>query len=38
MFDPYSAIDRIKNQLAYRLGSAIIEHNANGGGVFKLNL
>ncbi|WP_139452698.1 DUF2972 domain-containing protein [Campylobacter armoricus] len=36
MFDPYSAIDRIKNQLAYRLGSAIIEHNANGGGYLSL--
>ncbi|EGK8096066.1 sugar transferase [Campylobacter lari] len=33
-----SAILRIKNQLAYRLGSTMIEHRANGGGVFKLNI
>ncbi|EAI5514986.1 sugar transferase, partial [Campylobacter coli] len=26
MFNPHSAIDRIKNQLAYKLGFAIIEH------------
>ncbi|EAH7819110.1 sugar transferase, partial [Campylobacter jejuni] len=25
MFNPHSAIDRIKNQLAYKLGFAIIE-------------
>ncbi|WP_139451837.1 sugar transferase [Campylobacter armoricus] len=38
MLNPYSAVSRIKNQLAYKLGSCIIEHNANGGGVFKLNI
>ena len=31
-----SAILRIKNQLAYRLGSTMIEHNANGGGYLSL--
>ncbi|WP_139452815.1 sugar transferase [Campylobacter armoricus] len=38
MLNPHSAVSRIKNQLAYKLGSCIIEHNANGGGVFKLNI
>ncbi|MCV3383908.1 DUF2972 domain-containing protein [Campylobacter lari] len=32
MFNPHSAIDRIKNQLAYKLGFAIIEHKNYGGG------
>lgn len=36
MLNPYSAISRIKNQLAYKLGSYIIEHNANGGGYLSL--
>ncbi|MHB71410.1 hypothetical protein EBI20_09180, partial [Campylobacter jejuni] len=36
MLNPYSAISRIKNQLAYKLGSCIIEHNANGGGYLSL--
>ncbi|MCR6595019.1 sugar transferase, partial [Campylobacter insulaenigrae] len=31
-----SAILRIKNQLAYRLGSTMIEHSANGGGYLSL--
>ncbi|ELF2320560.1 sugar transferase [Campylobacter lari] len=38
MFNPHSAIDRIKNQLAYKLGFAIIEHKNYGGGVYKLNI
>ncbi|EAJ0326592.1 sugar transferase, partial [Campylobacter lari] len=29
MLNPHSAVSRIKNQLAYKLGSYIIEHNAN---------
>ncbi|TXE88341.1 DUF2972 domain-containing protein [Campylobacter volucris] len=32
MLNPHSATSRIKNQLAYKLGSCVIEHNANGGG------
>ncbi|MBX1129613.1 sugar transferase, partial [Campylobacter jejuni] len=36
MFNPHSAIDRIKNQLAYKLGFAIIEHKNYGGGVISL--
>lgn len=31
MFNPYSAEDRIKNQLAYKLGFAIVEHKNYGG-------
>ncbi|EAL3936101.1 sugar transferase, partial [Campylobacter lari] len=36
MLNPHSAVSRIKNQLAYKLGSYIIEHNANGGGYLSL--
>ncbi|EGK8097883.1 sugar transferase, partial [Campylobacter lari] len=36
MFNPHSAIDRIKNQLAYKLGFAIIEHKNYGGGYISL--
>ncbi|MBF7047546.1 sugar transferase, partial [Campylobacter volucris] len=36
MLNPHSAVSRIKNQLAYKLGSCIIEHNANGGGYLSL--
>ncbi|MBF7046466.1 DUF2972 domain-containing protein [Campylobacter volucris] len=36
MLNPHSATSRIKNQLAYKLGSCIIEHNANGGGYLSL--
>ncbi|EAI3764036.1 DUF2972 domain-containing protein [Campylobacter coli] len=32
MFDPYSAVDRIKNQLAYKLGFTILESKKNGRG------
>ncbi|EAJ7529679.1 sugar transferase [Campylobacter jejuni subsp. doylei] len=28
-----SAIERIKNHLAYKLGQTVIEHRHNGGGV-----
>ncbi len=33
MFNPHSAIDRIKIQLAYKLGFAIIEHKNYGWGL-----
>ncbi|TDJ81182.1 DUF2972 domain-containing protein [Campylobacter volucris] len=36
MLNPHSAVSRIKNQLAYKLGSCIIEHKANGGGYLSL--
>ncbi|MFX3627534.1 sugar transferase [Campylobacter sp. LH-2024] len=36
MHNPNSAVERIKNHLAYKLGQAMIEYNKNGGGVFKL--
>ncbi|WP_373447863.1 sugar transferase [Campylobacter bilis] len=32
MQNPNSAIQRIKNHLAYKLGQAMIEYNNNGGG------
>lgn len=32
MQNPNSAIERIKNHLAYKLGQAMIEYNKNGGG------
>ncbi|HEG2902516.1 TPA: sugar transferase [Campylobacter jejuni] len=37
MFNPSSAIERIKNHLAYKLGQTVIEHRHNGGGVSTLN-
>ncbi|HEB9334879.1 TPA: DUF2972 domain-containing protein [Campylobacter coli] len=36
MFNPYSAVDRIKNQLAYKLGFAILESKKNGRGYVSL--
>ncbi|EGK8023323.1 DUF2972 domain-containing protein [Campylobacter lari] len=36
MFNPYSAVDRIKNQLAYRLGHAIVNNKQGSGGYIKL--
>ncbi|EII0701331.1 DUF2972 domain-containing protein [Campylobacter lari] len=36
MFDPYSAIDRIKNQLAYKFGFAILECKKKRKGYIKL--
>ncbi|WP_337213001.1 sugar transferase [Campylobacter molothri] len=36
MHNPNSAVERIKNHLAYKLGQAMIEYNKNGGGVFSL--
>ena len=36
MLNPHSAVSIIKNQLAYKLGSCMIEHNANGGGYLSL--
>ncbi|MBX0819692.1 sugar transferase [Campylobacter jejuni] len=37
MFNPSSAIERIKNHLAYKLGQTVIKHRHNGGGVSTLN-
>ncbi len=36
MFNPYSAVDRIKNQLAYKLGFTILESKKNGRGYVSL--
>ncbi|MBZ7965048.1 sugar transferase, partial [Campylobacter sp. 2457A] len=36
MQNPNSAIERIKNHLAYKLGQAMIEYNKNGGGYLAL--
>lgn len=36
MFDPYSAVDRIKNQLAYKFGFAILECKKKRKGYIKL--
>ncbi|MBM0637789.1 sugar transferase, partial [Campylobacter sp. VicNov18] len=36
MQNPNSAIQRIKNHLAYKLGQAMIEYNNNGGGYIRL--
>ncbi|WP_417904134.1 hypothetical protein ACD575_01065 [Campylobacter sp. LH-2024] len=36
MHNPNSAIERIKNHLAYKLGQAMIEYNKNGGGYLAL--
>nr|WP_139897210.1 sugar transferase [Campylobacter jejuni] len=33
MYNPNSAIERVKNHLAYKLGQAMIEFTNNGGGV-----
>ncbi|MCW1522592.1 sugar transferase, partial [Campylobacter jejuni] len=31
MLNPNSAIERVKNHLAYKLGQTVIEHRHNGG-------
>ncbi|EAK2731260.1 sugar transferase, partial [Campylobacter jejuni] len=31
-----SAIERVKNHLAYKLGQTVIEHRHNGGGVYSI--
>ncbi|MBZ7929216.1 sugar transferase, partial [Campylobacter sp. RM10542] len=36
MYNPNSAVERIKNHLAYKLGQAMIEYNKNGGGYLSL--
>ncbi|MFX3626364.1 DUF2972 domain-containing protein [Campylobacter sp. LH-2024] len=36
MHNPNSAVERIKNHLAYKLGQAMIEYNKNGGGYLSL--
>ncbi|MBZ7940537.1 DUF2972 domain-containing protein [Campylobacter molothri] len=36
MHNPNSAVERIKNHLAYKLGQAMIEYNKNGGGYLTL--
>lgn len=33
MHNPNSAIERVKNHLAYKLGQAMIEFTNNGGGI-----
>lgn len=37
MFDSNSAVERIKNHLAYKLGQAMIDFKQNGGGVSASN-
>ncbi|EAL0619487.1 sugar transferase [Campylobacter jejuni] len=32
MYNPDSAIERVKNYLAYKLGQALIDFKQNGGG------
>ncbi|ECP5952404.1 sugar transferase [Campylobacter jejuni] len=36
MYNPNSAIERIKNHLAYKLGQAMIDFKQNGGGVYSI--
>ncbi|EJG3311829.1 sugar transferase, partial [Campylobacter jejuni] len=36
MLNPNSAIERVKNHLAYKLGQTVIEHRHNGGGYIAL--
>lgn len=36
MLNPNSAIERIKNHLAYKLGQTVIEHRHNGWGYIAL--
>ncbi|MPV91917.1 sugar transferase, partial [Campylobacter hepaticus] len=36
MYNRNSAIQRIKNHLAYKLGQAMIDFNTNGGGYITL--
>ncbi len=36
MYNPNSAIERVKNHLAYKLGQAMIEFTNNGGGVYSI--
>ncbi|WP_301967885.1 hypothetical protein, partial [Campylobacter jejuni] len=36
MYNPNSAIERVKNHLAYKLGQAMIEFTNNGGGYIAL--
>ncbi|HFP7661247.1 TPA: hypothetical protein ACHD2G_001784 [Campylobacter jejuni] len=36
MFDSNSAVERIKNHLAYKLGQAMIDFKQNGGGYLHL--
>ncbi|MBZ7960495.1 sugar transferase, partial [Campylobacter sp. RM12397] len=36
MHNPNSAVERIKNHLAYKLGQTMIEYNKNGGGYLSL--
>ncbi|ECL2701283.1 sugar transferase [Campylobacter jejuni] len=36
MHNPNSAIERVKNHLAYKLGQAMIEFTNNGGGVYSI--
>ncbi|EAM0138944.1 sugar transferase [Campylobacter jejuni] len=36
MHNPNSAIERVKNHLAYKLGQAMIDFANNGGGVYSI--
>lgn len=36
MYNPNSAIERVKNHLAYKLGQAMIDVTNNGGGVYSI--
>ncbi|EHU5963986.1 hypothetical protein KZF36_001400, partial [Campylobacter jejuni] len=36
MYNPNSAIERVKNHLAYKLGQAMIDFTNNGGGYIAL--
>ncbi|EAH4582692.1 sugar transferase [Campylobacter jejuni] len=36
MYNPNSAIERVKNHLAYKLGQTAIEHRHNCGGVYSI--
>ncbi|WP_162842129.1 hypothetical protein, partial [Campylobacter jejuni] len=36
MYNPNSAIERVKNHLAYKLGQAMIDFANNGGGYIAL--
>ncbi|ECK8368883.1 sugar transferase [Campylobacter jejuni] len=36
MHNPNSAIERVKNHLAYKLGQVLIDFKQNGGGVYSI--
>ncbi|EOI6898500.1 sugar transferase [Campylobacter jejuni] len=36
MYNPNSAIERVKNHLAYKLGQTVIDFTNNGGGVYSI--